>query len=729
VASDVDEPSYRNITSVPSPDAMICVPRNVSGPICPAPAYAEVVAGPLVLGPACRTRRPIVTSTHISPGDERTEAGRPERPVDQGSITVPVRSAPFAGPAFRSAATPSGGRRAGRPSLRGRLATALIAALALLVAPVAVPSGTAQAAPRLCTLPDFTDAPEGASFYDDIVWMACNDITVGYADGTFKPGKQVTRGEIAAFLFRQVDPGVKVDQERDFVDVDPGDTHFEAISWLVDAEATVGRADGTFGPNDPVSRGELAAFLYRLAEASFTPPSISPFTDLGPRSSHYRAITWAAAQGITAGFVDGTFKQQRNITRGQASAFLHRADTRLVTYRPPFERAPRSFAVRGSGWGHGAGMSQFGARAMAESGRSVEQILQYYYTGVDVTQSPSRAASDIRVHLTSTEATTIQSTRLSNGTPGLQRVRIAGAELNTRGAVRIAEDGGDVLVTMPDGSRKRSSSAVLEWPGTRSWSPDSAEAATVRVPAANGNQPLDLRHGKLLVTVVKGKLNVVAELRMNDEYLYGLAEMPSSWPTAALQAQAVAGRSYALRNMNSLKTECGCHVWDEVRSQKFTGWAKENEGNGHYGDRWKAAVDATVTRDASGTPTRAKSLWYKGAIVDATYFSSSGGHTRSAQDVWGNAVPYLKGRPDPYSLSAAANNPNVSWTQSVSQSTMATVFGLPNVSTVRFTLDGADSVQYVTATATNGATARITGNQLRSRAGLKSTWISSITAQ
>jgi SpoIID/LytB domain protein len=642
---------------------------------------------------------------------------------------VPVRSAPVPGPAILPAATPSGARPAGRPPLRGLLAAALVAVLALLVAPVAVPSGAAQAAPRLCTLPDFTDAPAGSPFYDDILWMACNDITVGYADGTFKPGKQVTRGEIAAFLFRQVDPDVKIDQRRDFSDVNPGGANFEAISWLVDAGATVGRADGTFGPNDPVSRGELAAFLYRLADASFTPPSTSPFTDLGPRSANYRAITWAAARDITAGFADGTFKQQRNITRGQASAFLHQADSRLVKNRPPFERVPRTFTVKGSGWGHGAGMSQFGARAMAESGRSVEQILQYYYTGADVTQSPSRAASNIRVHLTSTEATTIQSTKLDSGAQGLQRVRIAGSVLQTRGAVRIAEDGGNVLVTMPDGTRKRSSSAVLEWPGTRFWSPDSSEAATVRLPAANGSQPLDLRHGKVLVTVVKGKLNVVTELRMNDEYLYGLAEMPSSWPATALQAQAVAGRSYALRNMNSIKTECGCHVWDEVRSQKFTGWAKESEGNGYYGDRWKAAVDATVTRDASGTPTRAKSLWYNGAIVDATYFSSSGGHTRSAQDVWGNAVPYLKGRPDPYSLSAAANNPNASWTQSVGQSTMAKVFGLSTVSTVRFTVDGAGSVQYVTATATNGATARITGNQLRSAAGLKSTWISSITAR
>ncbi|HRO30522.1 SpoIID/LytB domain-containing protein [Citricoccus sp.] len=648
---------------------------------------------------------------------------------------MPVRSVPSREPA--TVPTPAGGRpagrRAGRTWSRGVVASVLIAAMALLVAPASLPAGSARAATESCERTDFTDVPAGAAFRGDIMWMACRGITVGYADGTFRPGQPITRGEMAAFLYRQVRPEVTVDQQRDFSDVAPGGPHFTAISWLADTGATVGRADGTFGPGEPVTRGELTAFLYRLADESSTPPATSPFTDLGPSSPNYRAITWAAARGITAGFNDGSFRQQQDITRGHASAFLHRAHADLVGTRPPSGRPPTSFTVRGSGWGHGAGMSQYGARAMAEEGRSVEHILRYYYSGADVTQSAHRAATNISVHLASPQSTTIQATRLAGGTPGLQRVRIAGTVLQARGAVRLAADGGAVLVTMPDGKRKRSASAVLEWPGTRFWSPDSSEAATVRVPAANGSQPLDLRHGKLVISVVNGKLNVVTELRMNDEYLYGLAEMPSSWPATALQAQAVAGRSYALRNMNTLKAECGCHVWDEVRSQKFTGWAKENEGGGRYGNRWKAAVDATVTRarpgDPTSSPVAAKSLWHRGSIIDATYFSSSGGHTRSAQDVWGNAVPYLQGRPDPYSLSAAANNPNASWTQTISQAAMAQAFGLPSVHSVRFTRDGAGSVQYVTATAANGATARITGNQLRSRAGLKSTWVASITAR
>mgnify|MGYP006203898357 FL=1 len=116
--------------------------------------------------------------------------------------------------------------------------------------------------------------------------------------------------------------------------------------------------------------------------------------------------------------------------------------------------------------------------------------------------------------------------------------------------------------------------------------------------------------------------------------------------------------------MGSVKTACDCHVWDEVRSQKFTGWDKEDERSAttHWGGRWTDAVNATVTRNSAGTPIRAKGLWYGGAVADATYYSANGGHTRNSQDVWTSAVPYLTARPDPFSMAASANNPNATWT-------------------------------------------------------------------
>lgn len=159
------------------------------------------------------------------------------------------------------------------------------------------------------------------------------------------------------------------------------------------------------------------------------------------------------------------------------------------------------------------------------------------------------------------------------GATGKVRVRASGStQLPQADSVTFTVDGDHVVATLPDGTSKRSGSVALEWTGTRFWDAKGPKTL-VTVPDANGaSTDQVLRHGRLVVTVNdNGQLNVVTQLRMNDEYLYGLAEMPSLWPLAALQAQAIAGRSYALRYMRSLRPACDCHVWDETNSQKFTG--------------------------------------------------------------------------------------------------------------------------------------------------------------
>ncbi|MFC7402098.1 SpoIID/LytB domain-containing protein [Citricoccus sp. GCM10030269] len=588
------------------------------------------------------------------------------------------------------------------------LALGLAAALAVIAAPV-VSAGPAAATQSYCGREDFTDVPPGSGFYGDVSWMACTGITVGYADGTFQRGRDITRGEIAAFLYRQVDPEYSPDRQRDFSDVNPGGAYFDAISWMVDEGITVGRTDGTFGPQEPVSRGELTAFLYRMGADEFTPPAASPFSDLTPASANYRSITWASARGITVGYADETFRQSRSINRGEASAFLHRADGDVLG-----DRVPTSFTAWGSGWGHGVGMSQYGARALAVGGSSAEQILGYYYSPAKVAHQGTFADADIRVQLHTTASTTLD---------GSRRVRVDGVG-TTSGAVKLAVQGNQVDVTL-NGSTQTVSRAVVEWEGTRHWKGNGG--STITVPDANGGRsPLELRHGRLVVSVRDGKLNITNTVRMNDEYLYGVAEMPSAWPSEALKSQVIASRTYAIRNMvGGVKANCDCHVTDEVSSQKFTGWAKENETveGTNWGLRWKAAVDATISRQTNGAPGSADSLWYNHSIIDATYFSSSGGHTRWAEDVWSNPVAYLTGRPDPYSLAEAARNPNASWSKTVSQAEMAKAFGLKDVVALEVTPDRDRTAKYITATARDGSTSRLTGNQFRSKVATLSAWI------
>ncbi|WP_168199816.1 S-layer homology domain-containing protein [Citricoccus sp. SGAir0253] len=582
------------------------------------------------------------------------------------------------------------------------------------------PGAGAAAAAAAATSDTFSDVPPGSTYFEPVTWMVRSGITTGRGDGTFGVADELTRAEASAFLYRLIDPDFTPPDSTGFPDVtDTRSWSYAPIAWMVEEQIVSGYADGTFKPSRSITRGELAKILFGVADPDYEAPSEESFPDVSPQSAYHPAISWLKSINASYGYRDGTFRPSRPIARGEAAQLL-----RTVAGELGFDISvvPASFTVTGSGSGHGVGMSQFGARALAAGGKSAAQILDYYYSPAKATWSTSRAADEIKVHVLSAEATTITPTGIEG--QGQVRVRAGADLLATAGPVRLAEDRGAVVVTMPDGTRRRQASLVLEWTGTRSWA---GPATTVRVPGADGaGAPLDLRHGRLVVTVVGGRLNVVTELRMADEYLYGLAEVPSSWPQAALQAQAVAGRAYAMANMGSLKAECGCHVWDEVRSQKFTGWAKESEGDGRWGDRWKAAVDSTLSRNGSGVPASTLGLWYNGSVADATYYSSSGGHTRWAEDVWGSPVPWLTGRPDPYSVSDAAYNPNRVWTATLSQATMARVFGLPNVRSVTFTVDRSEAARYVTATASDGTTSRITGNQFRSRAGLKSAWISSL---
>lgn len=611
-------------------------------------------------------------------------------------------------PARRGRHGDSGWRR----SLRRLLTLGLTISLALFATP-------ALAAAQNTT--SFPDVPAGTTYYEGVTWLIQNEITQGYVDGTFGVYDDVTRAQASAFLYRLMDsPTPKPTPAADgFPDV-PQDSDWHApVSWMVQEGIVGGYADGLFRPYRPITRGEMAKILFGVVDPDFTAPLESRFRDVPTDHPSYTYIAWMASAGVSNGYTDGTYRSGRNISRGEVAKMIRAAAEVLGR---DVSVVPTAFEVSGAGFGHGVGMSQYGARAMAELGNSARDILAFYYPGTELRDSTRRANETIRVHLTSPAATTI------DGTDQLRVTAAGDAQVpTTDGAVRFSVESGRVLATLPDGTRKRGSSVTLEWTGTRYWDP--AKQSTVTVPKADGtSKDLVLRHGRIIVTANgTGQLNVVNELRMNDEYLYGLAEMPSAWKPEALKTQAIAGRSYALRSMGTLRGDCDCHVTDETSSQKFTGWAKENEGTGGvYGKKWKAAVDATLSRRGSSVSS-ALSLWHGSAIAETSYSSSNGGYTRNAKDVWGNAVPYLVSRQDPYSLHQAAKNPRASWTVPVSQAAVARAFGLHDVMTVTYTVGADRAAAVVTATAKDGTTATLSGHTFRSRVGIPSAWFSSVT--
>jgi SpoIID/LytB domain protein len=207
-----------------------------------------------------------------------------------------------------------------------------------------------------------------------------------------------------------------------------------------------------------------------------------------------------------------------------------------------------------------------------------------------------------------------------------------------------------------------------------------------------------------------------------EQYLFGLGEVPSSWPMAAMEAQAVAGRTYAFEKISRLgqhQAGCRCGVYASTADQVYAGWDKEAEPGGA---RWRAAVQSTAGRVVT----------YRGSLIEAFYSSSSGGHTQSNQDAWGGSpIPYLRSVCDPGDFTPA--NPNRAWTVTL---TPTQVGGLISRATgtrlgagERFVDTARTAGGRISATTFVGTRGRvrITGGTLASALGLPSplVWIDS----
>ncbi|MGD6978661.1 S-layer homology domain-containing protein [Citricoccus zhacaiensis] len=108
-----------------------------------------------------------------------------------------------------------------------------------------------------------------------------------------------------------------------FTDMKPTSAHYAAATWLR-SMGIAGYADGTFKPSKPVSRVEAAQFIYLAdhADEDWTAPSRSPFTDIPATYSRFEAISYLYATGATRGYTDGTFRPSRDITRGEMAKFV-----------------------------------------------------------------------------------------------------------------------------------------------------------------------------------------------------------------------------------------------------------------------------------------------------------------------------------------------------------------------------------------------------------------------
>jgi hypothetical protein len=171
----------------------------------------------------------------------------------------------------------------------------------------------------------FVDVRATDHFDGAVRWLKAEGVTQGVRPKQFVPGGSVSRAQMAAFLSRLHDQPA-TNGVHGFRDVSVGHAAGPAISWLLDQGITTGtdRAGTIFAPNAAVTRGQMATFLWRSA-GSPAAAGGAGFADVPPGSTHAPAIRWLAARGISNGQGDGTtFGAARSVTRGQMAAFLHR---------------------------------------------------------------------------------------------------------------------------------------------------------------------------------------------------------------------------------------------------------------------------------------------------------------------------------------------------------------------------------------------------------------------
>ncbi len=201
------------------------------------------------------------------------------------------------------------------------------------------PSATATATHLGPCKQDFIDVAPGSTFYVHVTWMACAGLTNGYADHSFGVRKDINRGEAALMLYRVSGETHDAGTTQDFSDVPAirGEEGFTAISWL-EAEGIVhGYSDGTFRPDRSISRGELASYLFRYwDDGTYEPPAQPVFEDVPATLGTYPEISWMHENEMVKGYSDGTFRPRQDVTRGETAKYLYGLETlRNGTPAPP----------------------------------------------------------------------------------------------------------------------------------------------------------------------------------------------------------------------------------------------------------------------------------------------------------------------------------------------------------------------------------------------------------
>jgi stage II sporulation protein D len=359
----------------------------------------------------------------------------------------------------------------------------------------------------------------------------------------------------------------------------------------------------------------------------------------------------------------------------------------LVLACAPSAHAASRLVIRGAGFGHGIGMSQYGAYGLSLQGVGYQAILTRYYTGTQLAQVA--AEPEVRVLLQSGQRKVTFSGAARLGTQTLDPAK-------TYNVVR----GGSGLI-IRDGAKSLFTTAP----------PLRVDAAGGGALLLNGTSQPGVRDGRYrgaLELRPSGRgINAINAIGL-ESYVRGVvsAESPSAWPAEALKAQAVAARTYAITSRAGSISD-GFDQYADTRSQMYKGVAAE-----------RPSTDAAIAATAGQVVT------YGGQPVTTFFFSTSGGHTENVENSFVGSAPkpWLKGVDDPYDNLAPRHRwkPVTLTTAQAGAKLRGLVKG--RFKGIKVTQRGVSPrIVRAQVVGTRGSTT-ITGPQLRSRFGLFDTW-------
>jgi stage II sporulation protein D len=345
--------------------------------------------------------------------------------------------------------------------------------------------------------------------------------------------------------------------------------------------------------------------------------------------------------------------------------------TAVTLLLPGFAEGAK-WVVKGRGFGHGVGLSQYGAYGFAKHGRSYKQIVGHYYKGTSV---GGAGKAKVRVLVGGGDHVSFSGAS-----------RACGEKLKERKSYRFERSGGGVALASGGGNRLASCG---DSGGARGGS-------SVRY-GGKGEY-----RGELIAVASGGGLNAVNRVGI-DDYVRGVVtnEMPSSWPGDALKAQALVARSYAL---TSTVDGDGFDLYDDTRSQVYEGKSSETGP----GNRAVRATVGEVVKDG-------------GKIARTYYFSTSGGRTENSEFGFpgGSRISYLKSVKDPYD----DESPHHRWKEKFSQGAMESKLGVSgNLRKVNVVKKGRSPRIVKARIVGSGGSESVSGTTLQARLGLLSSW-------